>query len=184
MSTLKAQFKELSGFDIGFEGPMCNAESTKELQAPTIKPAPFEFFVKCALFSKQFPGECSPIAVRQYLDKLETVVDTDCNTCFTELRDSIRGLATNNAVTTACDVLENVTSDACVAAFGTIATDFEDCTGQALYTSAAEDDDTTDDDTEDDTEDDTDDGTSANDASTTNALMSSVAMVAVLAYMM
>ncbi len=47
---------------------------------------------------------------------------------------SIQKLLSDSTVTSVCNSLHNVTSDACVASMATVASGFKNCTGVNLYT--------------------------------------------------
>jgi len=134
MTGLKSLFNNLSGYDIDFTGPLCSADTISKLDSPSLTPTPYQFFVMCGLMSSQYREICSTASVAQYVATLNSTVGTECNGCYNEMYSAIQELVSDSTVTSVCNSLANVTSDACVASMATVASGFKNCTGVNLYT--------------------------------------------------
>jgi len=134
MTGLKSLFNNLSGYDIDFTGPLCSADTISKLDSSSLTPTPYQFFVMCGLMSSQYPIVCSTSSVAHYVASLNSTVGTECNGCYNEMYSSIQKLLSDSTVTSVCNSLPNVTSDACVASMTKVASGFKNCTGVNLYT--------------------------------------------------
>ena len=180
ISGVKSLFSSLSGYDIGFTGPMCDADAiSKQIDSLGVQPTPYQFFVMCGLLPSQNTQACSAAATEQYVASLKSMVGTSCMACYDEMSTAIEAFVTNSTATGACNSFANITSDACVAALAPVATAFNECSGADLYTklpTSPSDSNTTDNSTT--------DGTATNDNSVRVLNSGLIVAVAVLAYLM
>ena len=183
MGGIRELFQSMSGYDILFTGPLCDAASIAKVENPSLRPTPYQFFVMCGLMASQYPAECSSSAISQYVSSLESSVGSECNGCYLELSSKIQAFISNTTATAVCNSLANITSDACVAAMAPIASDFKDCSGADLYTKIPSSIPTP---TPSDQTNTTTNGTASSDAVTSRMMMSSgvIVLVSVLAYLM
>lgn len=136
VSGLRQLFTDLSGYDIGFVGPLCDAGViSKSVDMAGVSPTPYQFFVMCGLLRSQNSKLCSKQAVDDYVSKLQDAVGSECIGCYNEMSLAIENFLNDSTATGACNSYANITSRECVAALSPIAVTFSECSGADLYTS-------------------------------------------------
>ena len=123
----KAQFRECSGYEIGFIGPVCTDEQVDDIQ--TLIPSPFFTLTHCAYNDEIF---CK--TVEAYFVKIEEKSDNSCVFCYREYMSKVSAVANDlsNGSVDDCTGVEGVWSDACAAAQAQALFDFKVCAGMDL----------------------------------------------------
>jgi hypothetical protein len=176
------EFKTCTGYSVDFKGPVCTLSQISSIPS-AMDPIPYHLFVDCAINAGDNSASCGNRVLTQYLDKLETTVGSDCNSCFTEFYDAVTARADDADVQTAC-VSDQLSSAGCQTALADEIASFKVCSGFDIQFAISDEDDGAEDDSgEDDGAegDDTEDDTTTDTKSSSNLISSVVGMIAVVA---
>jgi hypothetical protein len=155
-------FKTCTGYSVDFKGPVCTLSQMTSVQKH-MDPIPYHLFIDCAInASANNSATCGSRVLTQYWDKLESLVGSHCNSCFTEFYDAVTARANDADVQTAC-VSDQLTSAGCQTALADEIASFKVCAGFDIQFAIS--DDTTGNDT-------TGDGTTTDNKSSSNLISS------------
>ena len=120
-------FLHCAGQDIGFIGPSCSSAQIAKVEA--FVPGPYYAITHC----RYFPEDVFCLEIDDYLDKISSVTDDDCGSCFYEYANSVMPVQDEIQV---CTGDEGVWAQECIAFHKNATLQFRICAGVDMDTTS------------------------------------------------